>query len=76
MRLRRMPVFRFAMNQSVAHQGYFDEHPMRSSRVEMFEALSERSIADQARMEANDTETFDAYVARQRLDTDANSGLK
>ena len=72
MRLRRMPFFRFAMNQSVAHQGYFDEHPMRSARVEMFEGLTERSIADQARVEANDTETFDAYVARQRLDTDAD----
>ena len=74
MRLRRMPFYRFAMNQSVAHQGYFDEHPMRSARAAMFEALTERSVADQARMEANDTETFDAYVARQRLDTDAGAG--
>lgn len=69
MRVQRLPFFRFAMNQSVAHRGYFDEHPMRAARLASFEGLTRQSITDQARMEAADTESFEDYVARQRLDT-------
>ena len=69
MRVQRQPFFRFAMNQSVAHRGYFDEHPMRAARLASFEVLTRKSLADQERMEAANTESFDDYVARQRLDT-------
>ena len=74
MRTQRMPFFRFAMNQSVAHQGYFDEHPMRAGRRASFETLTRQSLADQARIEAADTESFDDYVARQRLDASRPAG--
>ena len=69
MRVQRTPFFRFAMNHSVTHKGYFDENPMRAARIGWFEDLTRQSLADQERAEAADTATFDAYLAGQRLDT-------
>ena len=70
MRLQRLPFFRFAMNQSVAHKGYFDGRPLRQERLIEFERMSAQSLDEQARIEANDDETFDAYLERYlELDT-------
>ena len=63
MRMQRVPFFRFAMNQSAAHKGYFDEHRLRASRREHFEQLSRQSIEDQRKIEASDSQSFDAYLA-------------
>ncbi|MCZ6889050.1 MAG: glutamate--cysteine ligase [Gammaproteobacteria bacterium] len=64
MRLQRVPFFRFAMSQSAAHKGYFEENPLRAARLLEFERMTEKSIEDQAKIEASDTESFDEYLAR------------
>ena len=64
LRQQRVPFFRFAMNQSAAHRGYFEEHPLSPERHKQFTAMSEESLAAQARMEAGDRETFEAYLKR------------
>ena len=64
LRQQRVPFFRFAMNQSAAHRGYFEERPLSPERHKEFTAMSEESLTRQARMEAGDRETFKAYLKR------------
>jgi len=59
-----IPFFRFTMNQSMAHKGYFDEHPLLPDRLAAFEAEARESLAEQARLETADTESFDDFLAR------------
>jgi len=59
-----LPFFRFTMNQSMAHKGYFEEHPLLPQRLAAFEAEARESLAEQARLEAADTESFDDFLAR------------
>ena len=61
---RRMPFFRFAMGRSAAHRRWFEERPLDEARWMELTAMSERSHAEQAEMEAADSETFDAYLER------------
>jgi glutamate--cysteine ligase len=64
MHRQRLPFFRFMMNQSAEHKGYFDERLLQGSRLEHFKRLSEQSIEDQATIEGSDTVAFDTYLAR------------
>ena len=64
LRRQRVPFFRFAMNQSAAHRGYFEARPLGPQRHKELTAMSEESLAAQARMEAGDRETFEAYLRR------------
>ena len=64
LRQQRVPFFRFAMNQSAAHRGYFEERPLRPERQKELTAMSEESLAAQARIENADRETFDQYLKR------------
>ncbi|MCY3839449.1 MAG: glutamate--cysteine ligase [Gammaproteobacteria bacterium] len=64
LRQQRVPFFRFAMNQSAAHRGHFEERPLSPERHKELTAMSEESLAAQARMEASDRETFEAYLKR------------
>ena len=64
LRSQRIPFFRFAMNQSVAHRGFFEERPLDLHRLTEFTAMSEESLAAQARVERSDREPFDAYLER------------
>ena len=64
LRHQRVPFFRFAMNQSAAHRGYFEERPLSPERHKELTAMSDESLARQARMEADDQETFEAYLKR------------
>jgi len=64
MRGQAIPFFRFALNQSIAHKGYFDEHQLRDQQLERYQRQAADSLAEQARMEASETETFDNYLKR------------
>ncbi|HUK33247.1 MAG TPA: hypothetical protein VLV86_05015, partial [Vicinamibacterales bacterium] len=60
----RIPFFRFAMNQSILHKGYFVAHPLTDDKLQRFEDLADRSINEQRAIEAGDRETFDEHLAR------------
>ena len=62
MQTQGIPFFRFAMNQSIAHKGYFDEHPMRGEQLAEHQATSEQSLARQQEIEAADKVDFDAFL--------------
>ena len=64
MRRARIPFFRFAMNQSILHKGYFVAHPLTDEKLQRFEDLADRSINEQRAIEASDRETFDEHLAR------------
>jgi glutamate--cysteine ligase len=64
MRRARIPFFRFAMNQSILHKGYFVANPLTDDKLRRFEDLAERSITEQRAIEAADHETFDEHLAR------------
>jgi glutamate--cysteine ligase len=63
MRKARIPFFRFAMNQSILHKGYFDANPLDEQTRRHFEAQAEQSVADQREMEATDGESLDEFLA-------------
>jgi glutamate--cysteine ligase len=58
----RIPFFRFAMNQSLAHREYFLAHPLSDEREEELRAVSEASHEEQKRIEAADVQSFDEYI--------------
>jgi glutamate--cysteine ligase len=63
MRNQSIPFFRFALNQSIAHKGYFDEHRLRDQQLADYRLQAERSLAEQAEIEAADVLDFDSYLA-------------
>ena len=64
LRRERIPFFRFAMNQSSGHRGFFQERPLGAERRTQLTVMSEESLVEQARVEAADQENFDHYLAR------------
>ena len=64
MRKAQVPFFRFAMNQSILHKGYFVANPLSADKVRHFESLAERSISEQRAIEAAESESLDEYLAR------------
>jgi glutamate--cysteine ligase len=64
MRKARAPFFRFAMNQAIMHKGFFVANPLNDEKIEYFESLAERSLAEQRAIETSDTESVDEYLAR------------
>ena len=64
MRRARIPFFRFAMNQSILHKGYFVANPLTDAKLRRFEDLAERSLNEQRAIEAADHETFDEHLTR------------
>ncbi len=61
-----IPFFRFAMNQSIAHKGYFEEHPLLPDQLARYEGQARESLDAQARVEAEDDVDFDTFL-RQYL---------
>ena len=59
---QKAPFFRFALNQSMAHKGYFDEHPLMRRELARHQALARRSFANQEAIEARDTVDFDTFL--------------
>ena len=64
MSAKREGFFDFAMGHSMAHRRSFRKRPMAPRRVDEFTAMSERSLKEQAAIEAADAESFDEYVKR------------
>jgi glutamate--cysteine ligase len=62
MRSQQIPFFQFTMNQSIAHKGYFDEHPLRDADLAEFQRIARESIDQQLEMEASDTVDFDTFL--------------
>jgi glutamate--cysteine ligase len=52
---------RFALAQSLLHAGYLRGLPLSEKTREEFEAMAEKSLAEQARIESADTLDFEAY---------------
>jgi glutamate--cysteine ligase len=57
-----IPFFRFAMNQSIAHKGYFDEHPLRGVELAEYQATSATSLEKQRAIEDADNIDFDTFL--------------
>jgi glutamate--cysteine ligase len=64
MSTQSIPFFRFAMNQSIAHKGFFDEHPLLPDVLAGYQAQAQESLAEQARQEAADDQPFDEFLKR------------
>jgi glutamate--cysteine ligase len=64
MSTQSIPFYRFTMNQSIAHKGYFDEHPPLPDQLEQYEAVARASLDEQARLEAAESEDFDSFLRR------------
>lgn len=62
MRDQNIPFYRFAMNQSLAHNGYFADHPLRDSQLDEYLSTARTSIAKQTEMEAATDESFEAFL--------------
>ena len=60
----KLPFARFAMHRSNVHRDGFTVPPLAAERLAELTAMSEASLAEQARLEAADSLPFDAYVAR------------
>jgi hypothetical protein len=52
------------MNQSIAHKGFFDEHPLLPDVLAGYQAQAQESLAEQARQEAADDQPFDEFLKR------------
>jgi hypothetical protein len=50
------------MNQSIAHKGYFDEHPLRGSQLARYQAVSFKSLDRQQEIESADRDDFDTFL--------------
>jgi len=55
--------FRFAMNQSQRHKREFQQQPLSQAELNYFQALSERSRLEQAKIEATPGPSFDDYLS-------------
>lgn len=64
MSCQSIPFFRFAMNQSIAHKGFFQEHPLLPDELARHEAVAQASLAEQKAMESADDVDFDTFLAR------------
>ena len=62
MREQSIPFYRFAMNASIAHSGYYADHPLRDARLKEFEDLATNSIDEQRAMEEAETESFEEFL--------------
>lgn len=65
MRSLSVPFFRFAMNQSIQHKGYFREHRITKNRLDALTTIAAKSRDSQHAIELADAgEPFDAYLER------------
>lgn len=62
MKSQQIPFFRFTLNQSIAHKGYFAEHPLRDTALTAYQRLAADSLADQKEVEAADDVDFDTFL--------------
>ena len=62
MRNQQLPFFNFAMNQSIAQKGYFDEHPLAESELQQMQQAAADSVVRQREIEAQDSVDFDEFL--------------
>jgi glutamate--cysteine ligase len=62
MRTQQIPYFRFVMNQSIAHKGYFDEHPLPDRALQAYRKIARDSLIRQQEVEAADDVDFDTFL--------------
>ena len=64
MQTNQIPFFRFAMDKALEHERYFKSTPLTPELKDKYEALAQKSIEDQAVIDASDTLTFDEYLLK------------
>lgn len=60
----QVPFFRFAMDKALEHERYFKSQPFTPELKDKYEALANKSIEDQAVIDASDTLPFDEYLQK------------
>jgi len=55
--------FRFALEQSQIHRGYFADRPLDADTLAAYQKEAATSLAEQEAIEASDTVDFDSFVA-------------
>lgn len=59
---QKIPFFRFAMNQAIAHQAHFAQQPLSGQQTTEMVAQSQESLVKQQQIEAADTLSFDDFL--------------
>jgi glutamate--cysteine ligase len=62
MRSQQLPFFRFAMNQSIAQKGYFNEHPLPEHQLQQMQQGAAESLVRQREIETQDSVDFDEFL--------------
>ena len=64
MQTDQIPFSRFAMDKTLEHERYFKSQPFTTALKDKYEVLAQKSIEDQAVIEASDTLAFDKYLLK------------
>jgi glutamate--cysteine ligase len=64
MQTDQIPFSRFAMDKTLEHERYFKSQPFTTALKDKYEVLAQKSIEDQAVIEASDTMAFDHYLVK------------
>ena len=56
--------FRYARRLSEQHRRHFESRPLAEERIRVFTEAAERSLREQAEIEAADAVSFDEFLAR------------
>ena len=64
MQTYQIPFSRFAMDKTLEHERYFKSQPFTTSLKDKYEVIAQKSVEDQAAIEATDTLTFDEYLLK------------
>ena len=63
MRDKELGFLAFGLQQSKAHAAYFRSRPLSASQKKEFADLAEKSLAEQAKLEREEADSFDAFIA-------------
>ncbi len=64
MQTNQIPFSSFAMDKTLEHERYFKSQSLTTALKEKYEVLAQKSIEDQAAIEASDTIAFDEYLLK------------
>ena len=65
MQANQIPFFRFAMNQSLAHQQHFNDRKLSDDDQRHFDGLASESLTQQATIDSAEQMDFDDYLAKE-----------
>jgi len=63
MRDKELGFLAFGLQQSKAHAAYFRSRPLSALQKKEFADLAEKSLAEQAELEREEADSFDAFIA-------------